>query len=404
MTWPMKPLSELCELAIDCVNKTAPVVEEPTPYKMIRTTNVKGGFSDVENVRYVTEETFEKWTRRSCPKYGDVVLTREAPVGEVGRCTFDESQNVFLGQRLFLYRPDPKLLDWNYLAYALQSPIVQNKLHGMSFGATVPHVKVGDAENLEIPYPELKVQKYIGATLAAYDDLIENNRRRITLLEESIRLIYQEWFVNLRFPNAHLVPKKSGIPTGWSRKPLSEVVEFNPKTRYEKNVLYKFVPMQALSESSMVIRAVEERTISGGAKFQNKDTLFARITPCLENGKTGFVQFLDEEKDVASGSTEFIVMRSKTLTPYWVYCLARNEKFREHAIGSMVGSDGRQRVNINCFDAYFVLQPPEDILGRFDDIAKPIFDKIQVLADMNQRLYETRNALLPKLMSGRIQF
>ncbi|EAM1380469.1 restriction endonuclease subunit S [Salmonella enterica] len=403
MTWPMKPLSELCELAIDCVNKTAPVVEGPTSYKMIRTTNVKGGFIDIEHVRYVTEETFEKWTRRSRPKYGDVVLTREAPVGEVGRCTFDESQNIFLGQRLFLYRPDSKLLDWNYLAYALQSPIVQNKLHGMSFGATVPHVKVGDAENLEIPYPELKVQKYIGKTLAAYDDLIENNRRRIALLEESIRLIYQEWFVNLRFPNAHQCHKKAGIPMGWLRKPLSEVVEFNPKVNYEKNVLYPFVPMQALSESSMVIRTLEERIISGGAKFQNKDTLFARITPCLENGKTGFVQFLDEEKNVASGSTEFIVMRSKTLTPYFVYCLARNEEFRKHAIGSMVGSDGRQRVNVNCFDAYFVLQPSEDILERFDKIAEPIFDEIKSISNMNQRLYEARNALIPKLMSGEIQ-
>ncbi|KPX43507.1 hypothetical protein [Pseudomonas savastanoi] len=117
MSWPLKPLSELCLLGVDCVNKTAPVVDYPTPYKMIRTTNVKQGFIDVDTVRYVTEETFQSWTRRSQPRFGDVILTREAPVGEVGRCTFDENQNIFLGQRLFQYRPDPELLDWNYLAY-----------------------------------------------------------------------------------------------------------------------------------------------------------------------------------------------------------------------------------------------------------------------------------------------
>lgn len=403
MTWPMKPLSELCVLAIDCVNKTAPVVEGPTPYKMIRTTNVKGGFIDTETVRYVTKDTFEKWTRRSRPQYGDVILSREAPVGEVGRCTFDDSQNIFLGQRLFQYRPKSELLDWNYLAYALQSPVVQNKLHGVSFGATVPHVKVGDAENLEIPCPELSVQKYVGGTLAAYDDLIENNQRRIALLEESAHLLYREWFVNLRFPGHESYPSVDGIPEGWARKSISDMVQINPKAAFEKDRIYPFVPMQALSECSMLIEGTEERAISGGAKFQNQDTLLARITPCLENGKTGFVQFLEEDKPVASGSTEFIVMRSKSVSPYWVYCTARDESFRKHAIGSMVGSDGRQRVNPKCFDSYFAFQPPEDVLNDFDETVEPMFKEIQLLSRMNQRLREARDALLLKLMSGEIQ-
>ncbi len=216
MNWPMKSLSQLCLLAVDCVNKTAPVVEGPTPFKMIRTTNVKRGFIDAKNVRYVSESTYEQWTRRSRPQFGDVILTREAPVGEVGRCTFGESEQIFLGQRLFQYRPDPTLLDWNYLAYALQSPQVQNKLQGMSFGATVPHIKVGDAEHLEIPCPELETQKKIGTLLAAYDDLIENNQRRIELLEESARLLYREWFVGLRFPGANGLRNIAGLPTDWA--------------------------------------------------------------------------------------------------------------------------------------------------------------------------------------------
>lgn len=403
MNWPMKPLSELCLLAVDCVNKTAPVLDDPTPYKMIRTTNVKRGFIDTETVRYVSEATFEQWTRRSRPQYGDVILTREAPVGEVGRCTFDDSNQIFLGQRLFQYRSNPELLDWNYLAYALQSPSVQNKLHGVSFGATVPHIKVGDAENLEIPCPPLETQRAIGGMLAAYDDLIETNRHRIALLEESARLLYREWFVKHRFLGYEHAKMVEGVPAGWSVQSLSALIEINPKTQFEKGRSYPFVPMQALSESAMLIGDREERIISGGAKFQNLDTLLARITPCLENGKTGFVQFLSDDAPVASGSTEFIVMRSRTVSPYWVYCLARDEAFREHVIGSMAGSDGRQRVNTKCFDSYLTLQPPDNVLQEFDSIVKPMFEEIEVLAKMNKRLQAVRDDLLPKLMSGAIQ-
>ena len=221
-SWPMCPVNELCELAVDCVNKTAPIVDYETDFKMIRTTNVNNGFIDLNEVRYVTEEVFNKWTRRSKPQYGDVILTREAPVGEVGRYTSDDDK-VFLGQRLFHYRPNPEKLDWNFLAYVLQSPPVQGRFKGMGFGATVDHVRVGDAERLSIPCPPLDVQKKIGNILSAYDDLIENNRRRIQLLEQAARLLYKEWFVHLRFPSHEHVKIKDGVPEGWEKKTIGEL-------------------------------------------------------------------------------------------------------------------------------------------------------------------------------------
>ena len=141
---------------------------------MLRTTNIRNGFIDFENVRYVDKDIYEKWTRRVKPIYGDVVFTREAPVGEVGRFTSKEG-NFFLGQRTFLYRPDPKKLDWNFLAYLLQSPQIQGWVNGIAYGATVPHLKVGDMENLKIPTPNLSIQIEIAKILSKYDDLIENN-------------------------------------------------------------------------------------------------------------------------------------------------------------------------------------------------------------------------------------
>ena len=256
MIWELKTVSSLCDLAIDCVNKTAPVVEYETPYKMIRTTNVKNGFIDFENVRYVEEETFKKWTRRSSPEYGDVIFTREAPVGDVGRFTsYDE--NIFLGQRLFHYRSNPELLDWQFLAYVLQSDAIQGWVQGIAFGATVPHIKVEDAENLKIPCPPIHIQRKIGSILSAYDDLIENNLKRIKLLEEMAQITYEQWFVRMKFPGHETTPMdaETGLPEGWKKLKLGDVLVLNYgkalKADSRKVVLYLFLGRQVSWEVTM---------------------------------------------------------------------------------------------------------------------------------------------------------
>src|SRR5690606_18135458 len=118
--WRDTPIEDLCELVVDCINKTAPVVDGPTPFKMIRTTNVRDGRVDTVNVRYVEKEAYRKWTRRGVPLAGDVILTREAPLGDVG--LLRGSDTVFLGQRLVMYRANPEKANNRYLLYALLSP------------------------------------------------------------------------------------------------------------------------------------------------------------------------------------------------------------------------------------------------------------------------------------------
>lgn len=401
MNWQNVAIKDVCLLAVDCINKTAPVVDYETPYKMLRTTNVRGGFVDAENVRYVTEETYTQWTRRSKPMIGDVLLTREAPLGDVGRVTVDD--NLFLGQRLFQYRANPEKLDAKFLAYVLQSPVVQGRIQSKGFGATVQHAKVGEFENLEIPFPPLDVQIKIGDILASYDDLIENNRRRIQLLEESARLLYKEWFVHLRFPGHEHVKVVDGVPDGWKRTIASEIIAINPQTKVEKNKEIWYVPMAALSETDMTVNTshFERRTQHTNVKFTKNDVLLARITPCLENGKTGFASFLDEG-EIACGSTEFIVLRGERVSPAFTYCLARSYPFRENAIKSMIGSSGRQRVQSSCFDKYIVPLPPESLLMSFDEVANKNFAQVKVLMEQNKKLGQARDLLLPKLMSGEI--
>lgn len=138
-----------------------------------------------------------------------------------------------------------------------------------------------------------------------------------------------------------------------------------------------------------------------GSKFQNGDTLLARITPCLENGKTGFVNFM-ATGEAGRGSTEFIVLRSKRVTPEFVYCLARTYHFRENAIKSMIGSSGRQRVQESCFEKFMMFVPPPSLLRLFSEFATPVFEQIKTLHAQNQKLRAARDLLLPRLMSGEI--
>ncbi|WP_444633246.1 restriction endonuclease subunit S [Cupriavidus oxalaticus] len=371
---------------------------------MLRTTNVRNGYVDSENVRYVTQETYQKWTRRLVPKRGDIILTREAPLGNVGKIRTDDA--VFLGQRLYQFRPDPKKLDADFLLYSLMGDDLQRQIRACGSGSTVEHMRLEDIPSLEFNVPPLPVQQRIAGILSAYDELIENNQRRIRILESMARALYREWFIHYRFAghedHPRIASRVGEIPQGWEVKRVTDAVDVNPRVAVPRDGEKAFVPMGSLSNDSMLITGIESRGGNSGAKFQNGDTLFARITPCLENGKTGFVQFLPNADAVAFGSTEFIVLRSRSLTPEFVYCLARSEEFRGVAIKSMSGATGRQRVQERCFEDLQIVQPPRALLDRFSAFVSPSFRLIYTLHQQIQDLRRSRDLLLPRLLSGQI--
>jgi len=157
--WEAKRIEDVCEAIIDCINKTASTIDDPSPFKMIRTTNVRNGYVNLDSVKYVTEDTYRQWTRRQLPKKGDVLLTREAPMGEVGMLLTDDQ--VFLGQRIVSYRTDSNKLNNKFLLYALQSNDLQRQIKAFASGSTVQHMRVPDTKNLRIAIPSLSVQKQV---------------------------------------------------------------------------------------------------------------------------------------------------------------------------------------------------------------------------------------------------
>lgn len=396
----MITLNDACLLIEDCLHSTAPIVD--TGYPLIRTPDIGKGRLNLDNAYRVTEKVYLERVSRAIPQKNDLILAREAPAGNVAIINSDTK--VCLGQRTVLLRPNPEVADPSFLCYFLLAPKQQYNLLGTANGATVPHVNMATIRTLRIELPALKTQRRIAGILSAYDDLIENNQKQIKLLEEAAMRLYKEWFVKLRFPGYETTKIVNGMPDGWSESILDTVIEFDPKVPLVKGEKKKYVPMAALNINSMTLNEslFEETTTNSGSKFQNNDVLLARITPSLENGKTAFVYFLDNEEK-AVGSTEFIVMRSRCLNPYMVYCIARSEWFRNAAIKSMTGATGRQRVQLDVIKVIEFLLPPDDIIFKFEQHTKPLFEQIKVLMKQITLLRQARDKLLPKLMSGEIE-
>lgn len=162
------PVTSACELVLDCVNKTAPIEAGETPYRMLRTSNVRDGQVNVDDTYRVSEETFKQWNRRGAPRIGDVLFTRQAPVGEAGLLTSDAP--VFLGQQVMLYRPNPLSTIPEFLLYNFLSSFMKRQFELASDGAAHSHMRVHDCLKLRIYYPPLDEQRQIvGRVSSALD-------------------------------------------------------------------------------------------------------------------------------------------------------------------------------------------------------------------------------------------
>jgi type I restriction enzyme S subunit len=381
--WIETPLDEVCESIIDCVNKTAPRVDYVTPYKMIRTTNVRNGWVSLESVKCVEKEVYEKWVRRQRPEKGDVILTREAPLGEAGMLRSDEK--VFLGQRLVSYRANPHKLDNRFLLYGFQGQFLQTQIKALGSGSTVEHMRVPDAKRLKILLPSLKVQREVGAILFAYDDLIENNTRRIKILEEMARRLYEEWFVHFHFPGHEEASFKESelgrIPEEWEVGTLQDVI-----------VLQRGFDLPAKKRTPGDFPVVSATGVSGShveAKIDGPGVITGR------SGSIGKVMYVHGSywplnttlwgKAFPLGSTLFAFY---TLTEI---------DLKGFNVGAAVPT-----LNRNDIHGLPVVLPSSEVIKFFDQTVGPIHKLMVTLEKKNANLHAQRDMLLPKLVSGEI--
>lgn len=418
--WERTSLRDAGVTLIDCDHRTPPAADSGYPYVAIP--QLKEGRLSLGDVRRISPEHFAEWTRKAKPQQHDVILSRRCNPGETAYVP--AGLECALGQNLVLLRADGKKLFPPFLRWLVRGTDWWEQVGTfINVGAVFDSLRCADIPNFSMPLPPLAEQKAIAAVLGALDDKIELNRRMNATLEAMARALFQSWFVDFDPVRAkldgrqppHLDPTTASlfpdsfedsplgpIPKGWAAQPLPDAIEVNPRRTLKSGTIAPYLDMKNLPTQGHSAEEVIDREFSSGTKFQNGDTLLARITPCLENGKTGYVDFL-EDGQVGWGSTEYIVLAPKPpLPPQFGYLLARSDNLRTHAIQNMTGTSGRQRVPSECFNTFWLAVPPPDIAHRFDEQTFPLMAKIKSHSSESRTLAALRDTLLPKLLSGEL--
>ncbi|MGE0679883.1 MAG: restriction endonuclease subunit S [Candidatus Binatia bacterium] len=398
-TWQMKNIFEVYDGLFDGPHATPRPCDEGPIFLGIENLT-ESGLLDLSQTKKISHEEFPRWTRRVLPKAKDIVFSYEATLNRYA--IIPRGFRGCLGRRLALIRPNENKVSHKFLLYYFLSSAWRAEVNNyLISGSTVDRIPLLKFPKFKIYVPPVTTQRKIAAILSAYDELIENNKRRIALLETMAEEIYREWFVRLRFPGHEKVKVVKGVPEGWEVRPFSEIVNINPSEWVDRSEEIPFVGMEDLSVSSMYFTPKESRKGGSGSKFRNHDVLFPRITPSVENGKRGFVMTLADGQ-VGFGSTEFIVMRKRIIGPEHIYFLTCSSDFRKHAELSMTGASGRQRVQEECFSFFLVKTPPSEIRQKFSEIVRPHFSQIHLLSCQTDLLMRSRDLLLPRLISGKL--
>jgi type I restriction enzyme S subunit len=401
-------LGDFCDVT-DCEHKTAPTIDQG--YPLIRTPNIGRGTLILDNVYRVSNETYAAWTRRRRPEPGDLIMAREAPVGNVA--IIPAGLSVALGQRTVLLRVTrTKELDPAYLNYLLNSDGVHTYLNALSNGATVGHLNVGDIRKLRLPeFPPIQLQRKIASILSAYDDLIENNKRRIAILEKMAEEIYREWFVRMRFSSyAKATADKpatsidSNFWTPGQRVPINRLVKFlsgySFKSQdYSPTGRFGIVTIKNVHDGLYVPECSDriDEPPSNMKKYchlRDGDILMSLTgnvgRVCRVHGTGNLLnQRVAKLAPVIEGTEDFV---------YWF--------FRNSSIQTLCEliSTGAAQQNLSPIKLGNQLVPLPSVvqMKHFCSVVKSATEQISNLLKQNQNLTLSRDLLLPRLISGKL--
>ncbi|MGF7121326.1 hypothetical protein [Rhodococcus sp. BE178] len=335
----------------------------------------------------------EREMQNSLLESGDLLFARQSLTFEgAGKCVLvaDSSRVRTWESHLIRVRLDSRLANPTYFYYYFRSPMGRRSMESIIQQVAAAGVKGSDLRRLDVPCPPLEVQLAVGEVLGAIDDKIAANSKLAAAAEALLAAEFQS------------LGSDEEVGARDARV-MSDYFELNPTCPRLTESDPVYVDMQKLPTDGMLIADWASRPAKGGARFMNGDTLLARITPCLQNRKTGYVDFLDEGQ-VAIGSTEYIVIRSKPGVPRELsYFLATSEKFRSFAIRHMVGTSGRQRLSANDLADYPINDVDPSALDRWGTRAAPLVARLGLARDESRTLAATRDALLPRLMSGELR-
>lgn len=390
--WGYKNLGDLCSLITDgkhgdCRN------EDDSGYYFISCKDVKDGQINYENARQIAHDDFDETHRRTNLKPGDVLLTNSGTIGRLAIAPDDErTLRTTFQKSVAILKPSPDKITSHFLYYSLSAD--QVGLINSAGGAAQKNLLLGELRRFSIKIPSLSVQNEITSILSAYDDLIENNRRRMALLEESARLLYQEWFVRLRFPGHGHTRIVDGVPMGWEKKTLGELATIlmgqSPESKYYNEVGDGFPFHQGVTDfgdrfvSNRVYCSLERRIAEPG------DIL------CSVRAPVGRLNLTLDKIVIGRG---LAALRSRTDNQSFLFQQLRTHFFKDDIVGSGAIFASVTRKD---FEAQELLTPTPTLVGAFEQVSLPIDQQLRVLFLSNQNLRTARDLLLPKLMNGEV--
>ena len=373
-----------------CLNVTDGTHDSPKPtevgHYLITSKHLQNNAIDFSSAYKISEEDYQKVIKRSAVVQHDILFSMIGTIGNIVRVKDPIIDYAVKNMAIFKMGSDELKSKWLY--YWLKSSKAKEYISSRLAGSTQSYLTLETLRNFPVFAPSEKEMQKIVSILSSIDDKIELNRQINDNLEQQAQAAFN-----------NILAKYSECET----INLSEIATLNPKRTITKGTLARSIEMAQLPTSGSFPAGWDMKEYNGGMKFQNGDTLMARITPCLENGKVAYVNFL-EENEVAFGSTEYIVIASKgAIAPEVFYFLTRHNDFIDFAVKNLNGSSGRQRVSAETIGTYKLpVISPEDMV-MLETIAREALNKIKYNSLENIRLSEMIDTLLPKLMSGELK-
>lgn len=375
---------------------------------VVRVSDMKGGCIETANQKFISEKSFEHYAQHALKQFDLVIATVGSHPSQkssaAGRATIipPHAEGMLLNQNAVCIRTKSEDLDRRFLGFIGQSPQFQSYVTNFGRGAASQmRIPLSAIKAFSFSLPAKRTQKRVVDILSAYDDLIENNRKRIALLEEAARLLYREWFVHFRFPGHEHVKFIDGLPEGWERTSLDQVVESNSASYRAKELPEKinYIDISSVSKGRIVsTKSLSFNEAPGRArrKARHGDVIWSNVRPNL---RAYALVLQPDEADVFS--TGFTVLSGKNIPFSWLYLCVTTDYFVGHLINHATGV-GYPAVRPDDFERAVVVVPSKKLLEHFHEAAEPIFQLVSKLEQQNQKLAQARDLLLPRLMNGEI--
>ncbi|TAK86860.1 MAG: restriction endonuclease subunit S [Betaproteobacteria bacterium] len=371
---------------------------------VIRGTNLSGGSKfSFDDFVYVSEEKADE-LRPNNAHPGDIIFTQRGTIGQVGLIPRSAPFSRFvISQSQMKLTPDPEQADPEFLYYLFSAPATVKAIDNLAFSAGVPHINLEILRNFEVTLPSLPEQQRVAEILSTYDDLIENNQRRIWILEEMARALYREWFVEFRFPSgakmARVASPLGDIPKGWEVNPLSAIAEVNRAQISPRNPPDEVHYIDIASVNPGQIDAVTTYAFPeapGRARriVQHGDVLWSCVRP--NRRSHALVMFPDPD---TIASTGFAVLTAKAVPYTFLYAATTTDEFVAYLTNNASGA-AYPAVTASTFEKAMLLVPPQSLLRRFGEVTEPMAEEAHFLRLQSANLRKTRDLLLPRLLSG----